>query len=148
MGIKDEIGHAKTLFDKGTDLLLLRLRLLTLDLADQAASTFKIAAALLLAAVLLFAAVLALMFGLNRLLGDTAAPATYAKAKELGATLGYGQFLTVTLNFLIIAFVLFLVVKGMNRLKKQEAAAPAPAAPPEPTKSEVLLEEIRDLLKK
>ena len=73
MGIKDEIGHAKTLFDKGTDLLLLRLRLLTLDLADQAASTFKIAAALLLAAVLLFAAVLALMFGLNRLLGDTAA---------------------------------------------------------------------------
>ena len=69
MGIKDEIGHAKTLFDKGTDLLRLRLRLLTLDLADQAASTFKIAAALLLAAVLLFAAVLALMFGLNRLLG-------------------------------------------------------------------------------
>jgi large conductance mechanosensitive channel len=64
----------------------------------------------------------------------------------MGATLGYGQFLTVTLNFLIIAFVLFLVVKGMNRLKKQEAAAPAPA--PEPNKTEVLLEEIRDLLKK
>ena len=83
---------------------------------------------------------------LKSLLGDTAAPATYAKAKEVGATLGYGQFLTVTLNFLIIAFVLFLVVKGMNKLKKQEAAAPAPA--PEPTKSEVLLEEIRDLLKK
>ncbi len=83
---------------------------------------------------------------LKSLLGGTDAPATYAKAKELGATLGYGQFLTVTLNFLIIAFVLFLVVKGMNRLKKQEAAAPAPA--PEPSKSEVLLEEIRDLLKK
>jgi len=83
---------------------------------------------------------------LKSLLGGAEAPATYAKAKEMGATLGYGQFLTVTLNFLIIAFVLFLVVKGMNRLKKQEAAAPAPA--PEPTKSEVLLEEIRDLLKK
>jgi len=82
---------------------------------------------------------------LKSLLGDTAAPATYAKAKEVGATLGYGQFLTVTLNFMIIAFVLFLVVKGMNRLKKQEAAAPA--APPPPPKSEVLLEEIRDLLK-
>jgi len=52
----------------------------------------------------------------------------------------------VTLNFLIIAFVLFLVVKGMNRMKKAEEAAPAPA--PEPTKSEVLLGEIRDLLKK
>ena len=83
---------------------------------------------------------------LKALLGDTAAPATYAKAKEVGATLGYGQFLTVTLNFIIIAFVLFLVVKGMNRLKKQEAAAPAEPAPP--PKSEVLLEEIRDLLKK
>ena len=82
---------------------------------------------------------------LKSLLGDAAAPATYAKAKEVGATLGYGQFLTVTLNFMIIAFVLFLVVKGMNRLKKQEAAAPA--APPPPPKSEVLLEEIRDLLK-
>lgn len=83
---------------------------------------------------------------LKALLGDTAAPATYAKAKEVGATLGYGQFLTVTLNFLIIAFVLFLVVKGMNRLKKQEAAAPAEPAPP--PRQEVLLEEIRDLLKK
>jgi len=83
---------------------------------------------------------------LKSLLGDTAVPATYAKAKEVGATLGYGQFLTVTLNFMIIAFVLFLVVKGMNRLKKQEAAAPA--EPPPPPKSEVLLEEIRDLLKK
>lgn len=83
---------------------------------------------------------------LKSLLGGTEAPATYAKAKEVGATLGYGQFLTVTLNFMIIAFVLFLVVKGMNHLKKQEAAAPAPA--PEPDKTVLLLEEIRDLLKK
>ncbi|MDK9696427.1 MAG: large conductance mechanosensitive channel protein MscL [Siculibacillus sp.] len=83
---------------------------------------------------------------LKALTGDVQSPATYVKAKEMGATFGYGQFLTVTLNFLIVAFVLFLVVKGMNRLRKQEAAAPAePAAPP---RQEVLLEEIRDLLKK
>lgn len=82
---------------------------------------------------------------LKSLTGDVASPATYARAKELGATVGYGQFITVTLNFAIIAFVLFLVVKAMNRLKKQEAAAPA--EPPPPPKSEVLLEEIRDLLK-
>lgn len=81
--------------------------------------------------------------------GDTAAPATYARAKEIGATLGYGQFLTVTINFLIIAWILFLVVKGLNRLRaKEEAKAEAmPAPPPEPSKSEVLLTEIRDLLK-
>ena len=80
------------------------------------------------------------------LTGAAEAPATYAKAKEMGATLGWGQFLTVSLNFLIIAFVLFLVVKLMNRLKKSEPAAPAPT--PEPPRSELLLEEIRDLLKK
>lgn len=83
---------------------------------------------------------------LKGLIGGGEAPATYAKAKEMGATLGWGQFLTVSINFLIIAFVLFLVVKGMNRLKKEEATAPA--APPEPPRTEVLLEEIRDLLKK
>ena len=49
---------------------------------------------------------------LKALTGDVAVPATYAKAKEVGATVGYGQFLTITINFLIIAFVLFLVVKG------------------------------------
>lgn len=82
---------------------------------------------------------------LKALTGDVAVPATYARAKEVGATVGYGQFLTITINFLIIAFVLFLVVKGMNHLKRQDAAAPAPVAPP--AKTEVLLEEIRDLLK-
>jgi large conductance mechanosensitive channel len=80
------------------------------------------------------------------LTGDTAAPATYARAKELGATLGYGQFLTVLINFLIIAWILFLVVKGINRLRANAEAEPA-AAPPPPSKSEVLLTEIRDLLK-
>ena len=71
--------------------------------------------------------------------------ATYDAAKKAGATLGYGQFITVTVNFIIIAFILFLVIKAMNRLFQQEAAAPPPPAPP--TKEEVLLTEIRDLLK-
>jgi large conductance mechanosensitive channel len=68
------------------------------------------------------------------------------EARKQGAVLAWGNFLTIVINFIIIAWVLFLVVKGMNRLKKQEAAAPA--APPPPTKEEVLLGEIRDLLAK
>jgi len=71
--------------------------------------------------------------------------ATYDAAKKAGATLGYGTFLTVTVNFLIIAWVLFLVIKGMNRVIKQEEAALPPPAPP--TKEQELLTEIRDLLK-
>jgi large conductance mechanosensitive channel len=70
----------------------------------------------------------------------------YADAKKLGAMFGYGQFLTYVVNFIIIAWVLFMVVKAMNRMKKAEAAAPA--APPEPTTQEKLLGEIRDLLRK
>ncbi len=80
---------------------------------------------------------------LKALASGTPAPATYEKAKELGATVGYGEFITVAINFLIIAFVLFLAVKFINRMKKAEPA-PVPAAP---SKSELLLEEIRDLLK-
>ena len=61
------------------------------------------------------------------------------------ATIKYGKFLQTTLDFLIIAWAIFIAVKVINRLKQQEAAAPAaPAAPP---RQEVLLEEIRDLLK-
>jgi large conductance mechanosensitive channel len=71
--------------------------------------------------------------------------ATYDAAKKAGATLGYGTFITVTVNFLIIAWVLFLVVRGINRLSAKEAAAPA--APPPPSQEVVLLGEIRDLLK-
>lgn len=60
-------------------------------------------------------------------------------------TINYGKFAQTLLDFVIVAFAIFMVVKGMNSLKKKEAAAPAaPAAPP---KQEVLLEEIRDLLK-
>jgi large conductance mechanosensitive channel len=71
--------------------------------------------------------------------------ATYDAAKKAGATLGYGTFLTVTVNFLNIAWVLFLVIKGMNRVVKQEESAPPPPAPP--SKEQELLTEIRDLLK-
>jgi large conductance mechanosensitive channel len=69
----------------------------------------------------------------------------YDAAKKAGATLGYGQFITVTVNFIIIAWILFLVIKGMNRLFQQEAAAPPPPAPP--TKEQELLTEIRDALR-
>ncbi len=70
----------------------------------------------------------------------------YADAKKAGAVLGYGSFITAVINFLIIAFVLFLAIKQMERLKKPETAAPD--APPAPPRSEVLLEEIRDALVK
>ncbi|MEB2785828.1 large-conductance mechanosensitive channel protein MscL [Algoriphagus persicinus] len=61
--------------------------------------------------------------------------------------LTYGIFVQNVVDFVIIAFVIFMAVKGVNRLKKKEAAAPTPP-PPALSKSEVLLEEIRDLLKK
>ena len=69
-----------------------------------------------------------------------------ADAKKQGAVLAYGNFITIVVNFAIIAFVLFLVVKGINSVRKKEAAAPA-AAPPAPTKEELLLTEIRDALR-
>jgi large conductance mechanosensitive channel len=71
---------------------------------------------------------------------------TYDAAKKAGATLGYGTFITVTVNFIIIAWVLFMVVRGINRLSAKEQAAPPPA-PPAPSPEVVLLGEIRDLLK-
>jgi large conductance mechanosensitive channel len=73
-----------------------------------------------------------------------AAGTSYADAKKAGAMLGWGQFLTYVVNFLIIAWVLFMVIKAMNSLKKAEAAAPPPAPPAQ----EVLLGQIRDLLAK
>ncbi|MEQ1531714.1 MAG: large-conductance mechanosensitive channel protein MscL [Methylococcales bacterium] len=60
-------------------------------------------------------------------------------------TLNYGNFLQTTFDFLIVAAAIFIAVKFINKLKKEEA--PAPAAAPEPTKEELLLTEIRDLLK-
>ena len=67
-----------------------------------------------------------------------------ADAKKAGAVLAYGSFITATLNFLIIAFVLFLAIQGINKMKKKEEAQPSAPATPSPT--EKLLEEIRDLL--
>ena len=69
-----------------------------------------------------------------------------ADAKKQGAVLAYGNFLTLTINFLIVAFVLFIVIRLMSQFKKKEAAAPA--EPPKPSAEVVLLTEIRDLLKK
>jgi large conductance mechanosensitive channel len=71
----------------------------------------------------------------------------YVDAKKAGAVLGWGQFLTFVVNFLIVAFVLFLVVQAMNRMKAKAVAA-APEAPKAPPADVVLLTEIRDLLKK
>jgi large conductance mechanosensitive channel len=68
-----------------------------------------------------------------------------ADAKKQGAVLAWGNFLTLTLNFTIIAFVLFVVIRFMNRLKRKDEVAPAP---PKPTREVELLIEIRDLLKK
>jgi large conductance mechanosensitive channel len=68
-----------------------------------------------------------------------------ADAKKQGAVLAWGNFLTLTLNFLIVAFVLFIVIKGMNRLKRKDEKASA--SPPKPSREEELLTEIRDLLK-
>ena len=68
---------------------------------------------------------------------------TLLEAKKQGAVLAYGSFLTITLNFMIIAFVLFLVIRALGKLVKKEADKPA-AVP----KQELLLTEIRDLLKK
>src|SRR5882757_1473693 len=65
-----------------------------------------------------------------------------AEAKKQGAVLAWGSFLTIVINFIIIAWVLFLVVKLMNRMMRAEAAKP-----PTPSKQEELLTEIRDLLK-
>jgi large conductance mechanosensitive channel len=67
--------------------------------------------------------------------------ASYLEAKKQGAVLGYGQFLTVTLNFIIIAFVLFVAIRAINTLKRKEEEK-APATP----KDVRLLTEIRDLL--
>ncbi len=69
--------------------------------------------------------------------------ATLVEAKKQGAVLAWGNFITLTINFLIIAFALFLVVKGMTRLKAKEP----PPAPPAPSAEVQLLTEIRDLLK-
>ncbi|HXW72134.1 MAG TPA: large conductance mechanosensitive channel protein MscL [Methylocella sp.] len=71
---------------------------------------------------------------------------SYADAKKQGAVLGWGQFLTVALNFLIIAWALFLAISALNKLKKEETPEPEPA--PGPSAEVQLLGEIRDLLER
>jgi large conductance mechanosensitive channel len=88
----------------------------------------------------------------------TQAQETYAAAKETlgqhlpltdaqkaGPVFAWGDFVTITLNFIIVAFCIFLMVKGMNALKRKEEAKPT--LPPQPSAEEKLLTEIRDLLK-
>jgi large conductance mechanosensitive channel len=77
-------------------------------------------------------------------LAGPAGAATLDKAKEAGATFAYGNFITILINFLILAFILLQLVKISNRMKKAEPAPP----PPAPSASEVLLGEIRDSLRK
>ena len=79
--------------------------------------------------------------------GDPAGPyATLAAAKEAGAvTMNWGIFINSLISFLIVALALFFVIKGFNKMKAEEEAAPE--APPEPSAEETLLTEIRDLLK-
>jgi len=67
---------------------------------------------------------------------------TLVEAKKQGAVLAWGNFLTITLNFIIIAFVLFLAIRGLGKLIKKEAEKAPPVS-----KTELLLAEIRDLLK-
>ncbi len=72
----------------------------------------------------------------------TVTATSYADAKAQGAVIGYGQFLTISINFLIVAWVLFMVIKAVNKLRRQAAPPPATVTP----EDVVLLREIRDLL--
>ncbi|MFT3738602.1 MAG: large-conductance mechanosensitive channel protein MscL [Breznakibacter sp.] len=79
---------------------------------------------------------------------DSNAYESLAKAKEAGAPiLAYGSFIQTMFDFLIVAFAVFMLIKGLNRMKKAEETTPVPTPEPKPSNEEVLLSEIRDLLK-
>jgi large conductance mechanosensitive channel len=78
-------------------------------------------------------------------LADTVNATNLLDAKKQGAVLAYGNFITVSLNFVIVTFVMFLVVKAINRAKQRAAKAPEPEVPPASVEA-ALLAEIRDLL--
>jgi len=79
-------------------------------------------------------------------LAGQAAGLTLAEAKKTGAVFAYGNFITILVNFIILAFIIFMMVRQINRMKKETPAAPAEPAPtPEDA---VLLREIRDSLRK
>jgi len=67
--------------------------------------------------------------------------------QALDVTMNYGNFLQVTFDFLIVAFVIFLLIKGINNLMRKKEEKPIPPAEPQPSKEEILLTEIRDILK-
>jgi len=77
---------------------------------------------------------------------DLAITLKKAVGETAAVTLNYGKFIQSVIDFLIIAFAIFMAIKAMNALKKKQEEAPAP--PPAPSKQEVLLAEIRDLLKR
>jgi len=84
--------------------------------------------------------------GLKIILKDKVVEAD--KVVKEAVTLNYGNFIQVTIDFLIIAFAIFMMIKMMNSMNRKEVPAPAaPAPPPEPSNEEKLLTEIRDLLK-
>ena len=76
---------------------------------------------------------------------DLAITLKEASGDVAAVTLNYGRFIQTVVDFVIIAFAIFMVIKGMNSLKKKEEEAPA--TPPAPSKEETLLGEIRDLLR-
>jgi large conductance mechanosensitive channel len=80
-------------------------------------------------------------------LSDAVTATNLAEAKKQGAVFAYGSFVSVGINFVIVAFVMFLVVKSINKAKALHEKPAAPAGPPEPSAEEKLLVEIRDLLK-
>lgn len=85
----------------------------------------------------------------NYLLQLSGTPAaTLAEAKKAGAVFAYGNFLTVLLNFVILAFIIFVMVRQINRLRKANEPAPAPAPEPVTPEDVLLLREIRDALKR
>lgn len=78
--------------------------------------------------------------------GAAANGAGLADARKTAVVLAYGNFATIAINFIILAFAIFMMVKAMNAAKREAPAAPPP--PPEPSAEQKLLAEIRDLLKK
>lgn len=88
-------------------------------------------------------------FPLAKIPADYSGPMTYEALTKAGVPLfAYGSFITVGLNFLILAFVIFLLVRAFNKMKARMSAEAPPAPPAEPPASEVYLKEIRDALVK
>ncbi len=80
-------------------------------------------------------------------LSSSVSAPTLEAAREQGAVFAYGKFITVIINFLILAWIIFLMVKGVNRIRAAEEKKPVEAAPAPPPADIQLLSEIRDLLK-